>query len=92
MIDRLQAWIELRKKTVIAHWLYGLMCAIVGALFFPAAVVLLLLFALLEWWNDKCEGGLEGCTDWWDAFVVFCVVFSVIVILHLCNLIYIRWW
>ena len=91
MIDKLHAWIELRKKSVIAHWLYGLLCGIVAGLYFPAGVVLLVIFGGMEWWNDYCKGTKEGCDDWWDAFAVFCGAFSVIAILHLAGAVSIRW-
>jgi hypothetical protein len=90
-MNKLQAWIELRKKSVIAHWLYGLLCGIVAGLYFPAGIVLLVVFAGLEWWNDYCEGKKEGCTDFWDALCVFTGTFTIIVILHLIGVIKIIW-
>ena len=90
-MNRLQTWIKVRKNTVYSHWLYGLLCGLVAGLYFPGGVALLVLFAVLEAWNDHCEDKREGCTDWWDAFIVFSGTFAVIVILHLIGVISIRW-
>jgi hypothetical protein len=95
MIDKLQ--FQLRKNTVIAHWLFGILCAVVGVLFFPAALSLLVIFGAWEFWNDRNlrkhnrKYKPEGDMDWWDSFSVFCFVFAVMVILNLFNIVRIRW-
>jgi opacity protein-like surface antigen len=83
---------KLRKWTVPAHWGFGVLLAVIAVLFFPASIVLLLVFAMFEWWNDWCEGSKDGCTDWWDSFFVYCGGLSVAVTLDLIGKIEIRWW
>jgi len=90
-LEATREWLRLRKKSVIAHWLYGLLCAIVAMMFFPGGIALVVIFAGFEVWNDKCDGSHEGAQDWWDSFLVFCIGFSVIVILTLCGKVSIRW-
>lgn len=85
-------WLWLRKKTVIAHWLFGGLCAAFSAAFFPAGFLLMGVFAGFELWNDKCDGSDEGAQDWWDAFLVFCIGLTVILILYFCGRMAIRWY
>jgi len=91
-LKAIQEWLRLRKNTVIAHWLYGLLCGIITMMYFPAAITLLLIFAGWEAWNDKCDHSHDGALDWWDSFLVFCIAFTVIVILALCGIVSIRWY
>lgn len=90
-MNRLQLWTRVRKKSVLAHWLYGVLCAIVALQFFPACLALLVVFGVMEWWNDWAENAREGCSDWWDAFLVFCIGFGVILFLDLLGKVNIRW-
>jgi hypothetical protein len=93
-----QEWLRLRKKTVLAHWLYGLFCAIVAWQFFPAGITLLLIFAGWEMWNDVNEKKRqstykpEGDLDFWDALVVKISSFAIIVVLHIIGVLTIRWY
>ena len=93
-----RSWLKIRKGSVISHWLLGILFSVLAVLWFPSAIIMLLLFALLEWWNDKEQIARnpnylpEGCTDWWDSFVVFCVGLSIDVILNLAKVISIRWY
>ncbi len=96
-VDAAQQWIRLRKKSVIAHWLYGGLCAVVAAAFFPAGLALLGIFGIWEHWNDKnlakrVPGYLpQGDMDWWDAFFMAAVVFTVLFIFYLFGKITITW-
>ena len=92
-------WLKLRKRTVPAHWAFGVLCAVVWWQFFPAAAFLIGLFAFFEWWNDKNMrvrvGDLykpEGDEDWWDSFVVLCMCLSPMIILNIVGIISIRWY
>jgi hypothetical protein len=91
-------WLRLRKNTVVAHWLYGIFCAIVAWQFFPAGIIFLLIFARWERWNDQNEKlrqadyKPEGDLDFWDAFIVKIICFVPIVILHVCSILSIRWY
>jgi len=93
-------WLKLRKRTVVAHWLLGILCAVIAVLFFPAGICLLVIFAGFEAWNDWCNNKnvtgcinkWEGAEDWWDSFLTFCIVFTVAVILHIIGIISIRWY
>lgn len=85
-------WLRLRKKSVVAHWLFGGLCAGLSAAFFPAGFLLMFVFAVWEWWNDRNHGTHEGDIDWWDAFLIFCIGLTVILTLHLCGEILIRWY
>lgn len=91
-LESVGKWLRLRKKTVVAHWLYGVLCAYVAMLFFPAGLVLLGIFAGDEYWNDWCEKKREGEKDWWDAFLFFCIGFIAILILQACNIVSVRWY
>lgn len=91
-------WLKLRKRTVVAHWLFGKLCAVVAVLFFPAGFGLLIMFGVFEWWNDqnlRIRVGdsykPEGDEDWWDSFLAFCIGFSGAVILDIIGIISIRW-
>jgi hypothetical protein len=85
-------WYKLRKPTVPAHWAFGILCAVIFVHCWPAAVVMMLLFAMFEWWNDKCDHSHQGAMDWWDSFLTFCIGTAVALILHGAGLITIRWW
>jgi hypothetical protein len=89
--------VKLRKWTTSVHWAFGLLCGVVSSLFFPGGIVLLAIFAGNQIWNDKEEKSRNkeyirtGCTDWWESFLVFCIVFTIAVILDLADAISIRW-
>lgn len=83
---------KLRKWTVPAHWGFGVLLVVIAVLFFPASIVLLILFGVWERWNDEAEGTKDGCTDWWDSWVVYCIGLGVAGILDLTGKIEIRWW
>jgi len=85
-------WLRLRKNTVVAHWLYGLFCALVSWQFFPGGLIFLYIFERLERWNDQCDGTTEGAMDWWDSFVVKIGAFAIILILHFVGILTIRWY
>ena len=97
-MNKLQAWIELRKKTTVVHYLYGLLCAFLmlswGIL---AGWVAMIAFALLERWNDeeeirnKITKKYSGCTDWWESFVWFIPAQGVIALLQVLSVINIGW-
>jgi hypothetical protein len=91
-LETTKAWLRLRKNTVIAHWLFGAICAGFSAAFFPAGFLLMGVFAGWEKWNDKCDGSNEGAQDWWDAFLTFCIGLLVILILYFCERMAIRWY
>jgi len=88
---RYSLWFKLRKWTVPAHWLFGVLCAVVATQYFPAAIVLLSMFAAWEVWNDWCEDSKDGAADFWDAFFIFCIGLSVAVILNLVGVIGFKW-
>ena len=86
----------LRKDTTPVHWALGVIWAIVGVEFFPAVLALMGVNAGNQIWNDwenmKRYGTKpEGCSDWWESYLVFCILFSVALILHLAGVITIRW-
>lgn len=85
-------WLRLKKKTVVAHWLFGALCAGFSAAYFPAGFLMMGFFAHFEKWNDKCDGSHEGAQDWWDGFLIFCVGLTLILILHFCGRMEIRWY
>jgi len=93
-----QEWLRLRKKTVLAHWLYGLFCAIVAWLFFPAGIIFLGIFAWWERWNDQNEKErnpiykAEGDMDFWDALVVAIPSFVIILVLDIAGKLSIGWY
>lgn len=90
--------IRLRKNTVWAHWLVGLLCAIAAWQFFPAGLAFFLIFARWERWNDQNEKVRrpnylpEGDLDTWDALVVKFSSFAIIVVLHAAKILTIRWY
>lgn len=90
-LDATNKWLRLRKNSVIAHWLFGGLCAGFSAAFFPAGLILMGIFAGWEWWNDKCDGSDEGAMDWWDAFLTFCIGLTVILVLYFCGKMTIKW-
>ena len=90
---------QLRKQSVVAHWIWGVTCGITSAVFFPASLVLLLIFGWWEQWNDRNEKIRQGKgyknvgdLDFWDSFVVYCGPFGIILFLNLFGLITIRWY
>ena len=85
-------WLRLRKNTTPVHWGVGALCVGLAYLFFPAGLALLAIFAGMEAWNDYCAGKKEGFDDWLDAFLVFCVGLTVLVILQFCGRIAINWY
>ena len=97
-IEAAAQWLRLRKNTVVAHWLYGIFCAIVAWQFFPAGIIFLMIFDRWERWNDQNEKlrqadyKPQGDLDWWDSFAVKVICFVVIVILHACSILSIRWY
>jgi ABC-type Fe3+ transport system permease subunit len=97
--ERYSLYLKLRKWTVPIHWAFGILCAVMFIYCWPAAVVMMLLFAMWEWWNDKNlkenlgnDYKKEGDQDWWDSFFTFCMGISVAAILHGLGLITITWW
>jgi len=98
-LERAQSWLRLRKKTVLAHWLYGAFCAFVSWQFFPAGITFLLIFAGWEIWNDNNEKWRqwphykpEGDLDFWDSLVVKAPSFGIILILHAREILTITWY
>jgi hypothetical protein len=95
--DAAQKWLRLRKNTVIAHWLYGMLCAVATIQYAPFGCFLILLFALFEYWNDKNMAQRqanyvpEGDMDFWDAFAVLGICISPALILNWLGIISIRW-
>ena len=85
-------WLKLRKKTTVVHLIYGALCAGFSAEYFPAGVLLLLVFAGFEAWNDHCNGTKEGCDDWWEAFLIFSIGLTVLLILQFIGKCSIRWY
>jgi hypothetical protein len=83
---------NLRKKTTPIHWSVGLTGAAIFIKCWPATVVLILLFAVFERWNDIDHGTFEGDMDWWDAtFVAFMGIIPSVV-LDFMRIITIKWW
>ena len=92
-------WLRLRKKSVVAHWFYGLFCAIVAWQWFPAGLIFLYIFERFERWNDQNEKirqitgyPPQGDLDWWDAFVVKISAFVILLGLHIGGIVSIRWY
>jgi hypothetical protein len=83
---------KLRKWTTPIHWLVGLTCAAIVIKCWPAAVALILIFALFERWNDIDHGTSEGDIDWWDAAFVAFMGIVVEAILDFIGIISIKWW
>lgn len=77
------------KQTTPVHWLYGAGCVYIilqfGLLWGWVGMAAL---AVLEHWNDKEEAKKKphyvcrGCTDLWEAFVLFAPGNLVLAILH----------
>jgi hypothetical protein len=83
---------KLRKRTTPIHWLVGLTCAAIIIKCWPAAVMLILIFALFERWNDIDHATTQGDMDWWDAVFVTFMGAVVIVPLDFIGIISVRWW
>jgi len=91
--DKYALWPKLRKWTVPIHWCFGLALAWLAWQCFIAAIILLLIFAGWEAWNDWAEKSRTGFLDWHECFVPFCVGFlGPVLILHCIGIITIRWW
>lgn len=84
--------LKLRKHTTPVHWLIGAVAATLVVWCWPAAVALLLVFALDEYWDDWCHGKKEGEDDWWEAGFVAFLGLVVVVILYGIGLINVKWW
>ncbi|GAI45569.1 unnamed protein product, partial [marine sediment metagenome] len=50
------------------------------------------MFAGMEKWNDDCEGTKQGCADWWEAFLTFCIGQGVLALLHCLDIITVGWY
>jgi hypothetical protein len=82
----------IRKWSVISHWFLGALCAYLTTVDRPFAISVLAIFAGMEVWNDYNEGkgwkNGSGCTDFWDAFIVFIggiVLVSILSELHIAG-------
>lgn len=81
-------WLKLRKNTTPVHWGVGALGVFLSSVFYPAGWLWMASFAGLEHWNDVEQQARnlqylpEGCTDWWEAYVVFGIGNSVLVILN----------
>jgi hypothetical protein len=83
---------KLRKWTTPVHWVIGIVCAAIVIKCWPAAVALILIFALFERWDDIDHGTAQGDIDWWDAAFVAFMGIVVEVILDFIGVISIKWW
>jgi len=92
-----QMWFQLRKKSVVAHWAWGVLSALTLWQFGPMGVFLIILFGLFEYWNDIEQAKrssyykFEGCTDFWDMMVGFGISYSIILGCHLAGVLTIHW-
>lgn len=88
----IDGWELLRKPTTPIHWLYGVFCAfLIYSFGILAGLVMILLFMLWQYWNDKNEGKREGHWDWWESSVTFCLSFFVLGILQSAGVVSITW-
>jgi len=91
-MNKLQAWIELRKNTTPVHWLYGLLCAFLmlswGIL---AGWGMMGIFALWEAWNDYCDESKGGAYDFWESFLTFCIGQGILALLSYLGIVSIGW-
>jgi len=83
---------KLRKWTTPVHWVVGGVCAAIFIKCWPAAAAWILIFALLERWDDLDHGTCQGEMDWWDAVFVAFIGITVVVVLNFAGIISIRWW
>jgi hypothetical protein len=83
---------RLRKWTTPIHLLFGIMCCIASIQFFPAGIIILVIFAGAELWNDHCDNTNEGYMDWWESFLTFCITFAIALVLNWLKVINIRWY
>ena len=97
--EAISRWLRLRKRSVWAHWFYGLFCAAVSWQWFPGGLIFLYIFERFERWNDKNEKMRkapnylpEGDLDWWDAFVIKIPAFALLLGLHIGGILSIRWY
>ena len=87
---------EIRRKwTTPVHWACGVLCGIFSIAFFPAGILLLVIYAGNQVWNDwenKQRKGEkpEGCSDWWEILLTYSIVMAIAIILHLAGVISIR--
>lgn len=97
-LDTAKQWLRLRKKTVWAHWGYGLFCAFVSWQWFPGGLIFLYIFERFERWDDENEKVRQsnyvpvGDIDWWDAFVIKIPAFVILLGLHIAGILSIRWY
>jgi hypothetical protein len=84
--------LKLRKHTTLVHWVIGATAATLIVWCWPAAIAVLLIFALDEWWDDHCHGTHGGNDDWWEAGFVAFLGLVVVVILYGIGLIHVKWW
>jgi len=92
VISRIAWWLQVRKNTTPVHWLFGFLCVFIILSFgILAGWGMMAMFAGLEWWNDYCEGTKQGCADWWESFLTFCIGFGVLALLNYLGVITIRW-
>lgn len=92
VIYKINEWFKLRKDTTPAHWIFGGFCGGISIVCFWAGFALMGMFAIFERWNDMCDGSLQGAMDWWEAFLLYCIVFFTGFIMSLFGVIEIGWW
>lgn len=92
VIHKIDKWFKLRKDTTPAHWTFGGFCGGISIVCFWVGFALMIMFALFEWWNDKCGHTQQGDVDWWEAFLFYCIVFFTGFIISLFGIIRIGWW
>ena len=78
---------KLRKWTTPVHIIFGLGLVLVAIANVPTAIILLVIFALWEVWDDYNHSTREGEDDWWECFAVFIGGFILAVILHFAGVI-----
>lgn len=87
------AWLWIRKNTTPVHWAYGFFCDfLIYALGILAGWGMMAAFGGLEAWDDYCEGSRQGCRDWWESFLTFCIGKGVLALLHCLGIISIGWY
>jgi len=92
MIDKLVWWLQVRKNTTPVHWAFGFLCDFLILTFgILAGWGMMGMFAGMEAWNDYCDGTRQGCMDWWESFLTFCIGQGILALLHYLNIITIRW-
>ena len=94
-IQKIDEWFKVRKDTTPVHWTFGALCGYVSSLSFKCFWVgfaLMCMFAALEWWDDESTGRQEGCTDWWESFLLYGIIFFIMFILGLAIAVQSRLW